>query len=118
MAMDWPKRLQPSSLNQHFVYKSQTFAEYIAETREMIKNARLDLTDSTQDFIVQANSPAEWIPHIGKVKNGILLIHGLCDSPHAMQSLFDHYKAKGFLVRSILLPCHGSVPGDLVEIKL
>lgn len=120
-----PKRLQPSDLNSFFDSEKASFSEYIAKMRTMITKARTDLTGPLAEKIIEANLPFEWIPQdpefinprTGKIRNGILLIHGLLDSPSLLHSLRDFFKKKGFLVRAILLPGHGTVPGDLITIK-
>jgi esterase/lipase len=47
---------------------------------------------------------------------GILLIHGLTDSPFNMRDLAAHFQEKCFLVYGLLLPGHGTVPGDLLSV--
>ena len=69
------------------------------------------------DTIIQANSPKQHIP-AQPAKNGILLIHGLLDSPFLLQGLYEHFKTQGYVVRSLLLPGHGTVPGDLLDVNL
>ena len=39
------------------------------------------------------------------------------DSPFMMRDIGEYFKEKSFLVRSILLPGHGTVPGDLTNIS-
>ncbi|MBW2742618.1 MAG: alpha/beta hydrolase [Deltaproteobacteria bacterium] len=53
----------------------------------------------------------------GKFKKGILLIHGLLDSPYIIKQVALYLQSKGFLVRSILLPGHGTVPADLTKVS-
>ncbi|MEM8950148.1 MAG: alpha/beta fold hydrolase [Pseudomonadota bacterium] len=49
-------------------------------------------------------------------EKGVLLIHGLSDMPFAMRDLADAFAARCFLVRSLLLPGHGTRPGDLLQV--
>lgn len=100
------------------------FSDYIRQCRELIKKNRVDLGGSNSESIVNANTPFERIPDpvkFPKNKNnkysfGILLVHGLSNSPYETRGLADYFQSKGFLVRSILLPGHGTVPGDLLSI--
>jgi len=117
MNFSLPHTCQESGTNNRFGGPYSSFQEYIADSQMMIRQARLDLGGENADWIVQANSPAEFIPE-EKPSKGILLIHGLFDSPFVLQSVFDYYRDKGFLVRSILLPGHGTVPGDLLSVRL
>lgn len=50
---------------------------------------------------------------------GVLLLHGLSDSPFLMADLGDFFAAldRCLLVRSLLLPGHATAPGDLVTVR-
>jgi len=54
----------------------------------------------------------------GDYDKGVLLIHGLNDTPYSMRDLADRFAKACFMVRAILLPGHGTVPGDLVKVGL
>lgn len=116
-------KYHPSGLNSTFPYSVDLpFAEYILRSREMVAKSRVDLNSFDQNFIIDANAPFEWIPtelksvinNQKKAKNGILLIHGLLDSPYSLHDLGRFFLAQNFVVRSILLPGHGTRPGDLI----
>lgn len=49
-------------------------------------------------------------------ERGMLLIHGLYDSPYTMHDLEAYFQQKCFHTRSILLPGHGTRPASLLEI--
>ncbi|MCX5828525.1 MAG: alpha/beta hydrolase [Deltaproteobacteria bacterium] len=119
-------RLQPSGLNSTFaVAENSTFATYLQKTREMMIKARVDIHDDNWEVVLKANMPFELRPDEGsfpkgkdgKYRKGILLIHGLSDSPYLLQPLARHLQKQGFFVRTILLPGHGTVPGDLLNIR-
>ena len=61
-------------------------------------------------FQLQANQSA---PYRGK----FLLIHGLNDSPYLWRDSATVLARKGFDVRAILLPGHGTSPADLLSIS-
>ncbi len=52
-----------------------------------------------------------------KKPHGILLIHGLMSSPVGMSSLNTYFEKKGYLVRSVLLPGHGTQPSNLLDVS-
>lgn len=83
----------------------------------MIQQARVDLDSPLRETILQANSPQQFIPAT-KPRYGVLLIHGLLDSPYVMHDLFQLFQTENALVRSLLLPGHGTVPGDLSCVQL
>jgi len=105
--------------------KNVPFEDYITHSKQLIQSARVDLSPTTREAIIQANTPFEYQPfsyqcknHQGRVKykRGILLIHGLTASPFMMQELANFFRSRCFLARSILLPGHGTRPGNLVNI--
>ncbi|MCL1049185.1 alpha/beta fold hydrolase [Shewanella abyssi] len=49
-------------------------------------------------------------------KYGILLLHGMSDSPYAMQYFAKHYKASAHVL-GLRLPGHGTLPSGLTDIK-
>lgn len=120
-----PARLLPSGLNSSFnLEPSLPFSEYIEHYRHIIEQTRDDLQGQNAQRIIEANTPFELVPNEklftkdanGHFSRGIILIHGLSDSPYHMRSLAEYFRDQGFLVRAILLPGHGTKPGDLTEI--
>lgn len=106
---------QPSGLNSTFTNDIPDFQTYIEKTREMILRGRIDINPQNQDAILSANQPEQYLSNNKRL--GILLIHGLFYSPYLMKSLFQHFQQKNILVRSLLLPGHGTVPGDLLDVN-
>ncbi len=47
------------------------------------------------------------------VRGGVLLVHGLSDSPYSMRSLARVFHDQGYYVLVIRMPGHGTVPGAL-----
>jgi esterase/lipase len=47
----------------------------------------------------------------------VLLTHGLTSSPYAMRHLAAFFQQNGFRVMVVLLPGHGTQPGDLLEVS-
>ena len=121
-----PPRLQESGLNSRFSFdRDAPFDDYVRETGRIIEKARVDINEFNRDRILDANMPFELRPDEsrfsrnsdGRWQRGILLIHGLSDSPYLVQPIGRHLQSRGFLVRSILLPGHGTVPGDLLRVS-
>lgn len=119
-------RLQESGLNSRFVIsRDMPFDEYVRQSRRMIEKARIDINEHNRDAILAANMPFELKPDEkkfprnanGRFQKGILLIHGLTDSPYFFKPLARYLQERGFLVRAILLPGHGTVPGDLLSVQ-
>jgi esterase/lipase len=120
-----PPRLQESGMNSRFSFGKDTpFDEYIRKSMQMIEKTRVDINEINRDAILNANAPFELKPDedayprnkSGRYEKGILLMHGLSDSPYHMQPVARHFQKRGFLVRGMLLPGHGTVPGDLLQV--
>jgi len=69
--------------------------------------------------VLDAVSPKQWPLSKDCIQpsKGILLIHGLSDSPYSIRDLGNSLSQNCVLVRSVLLPGHSTVPGDLVEVS-
>ncbi len=63
------------------------------------------------------NAPREWRPS-GTPKKGILLVHGLGDSPWSFNDIGPQLAKQGYLVRTLLLPGHGTQPKDMLDVTL
>ena len=113
------KYLVPSGLNDRFYGLDMTFENYIELMKNIIIESRIDLNNDNADQIVLANSPFTWQnPHTAvPTHSGVLLIHGLFDSPYYVKDLGEFFLTKNFLVNAVLLPGHGTVPGDLLTVK-
>lgn len=118
-------RHQETGENSHFRFGNLPFEKYVEITQRRILRNRVDITSENKDKILAANSPFEWKPDANKCSknrqnrytNGILMLHGLSDSPFHMQELAKHFLGKCYLVRAMLLPGHGTVPGDLLRTR-
>jgi esterase/lipase len=89
----------------------------------MLNQAHSRLGAANLKKIVDGNAPFELKPVLdgsaGQQKNyrrGVLLTHGLTDSPYFMRYLAEFFRENGFRVMAVLLPGHGTQPGDLLDI--
>jgi esterase/lipase len=117
-------RHQVSGLNTQFNGAQLTFAEYVARSRDMIAKTHTAANPAELDKIIEGNAPFELKPPAscpsGKSKpyrRGVLLTHGLTDSPYFMRYLASLFQENCFRVMVILLPGHGTQPGDLLEVR-
>lgn len=107
------QHIQPTGLNSRFEFSDLNFNAYISAIKNMMAlvNKKYELKLTKQQ--IELNCPFEFKPKKPNGK-GMLLIHGLFDTPFIMRDLGKHYAKQGFLVRSILLPGHGTIPADLL----
>jgi esterase/lipase len=101
-----------------------TFADYVSRNRDMIRKVRSATLTSDLDKAVDGNAPFELEPSgsdtAGKEKKyrrGILLTHGLSDSPYFMRYLAAFFRSNGYRVMAVLLPGHGTRPGDMLDVS-
>lgn len=87
--------------------KFRSFDDYLEKTITFLKAAGSN----------EANYPFEWRPDNPQPKPGVLIIHGLFESPYKMRDIANFYLEQGFIVRSILLPGHGTKPDDLLNVS-
>lgn len=93
-----------------------TFEQYVALTKQQLMDNRYFLT---QDIAAElsANMPAEFKPAgVSSPSKGVLLIHGLGDSPYSFVNISKSLQEKGMLVRTILLNGHGTRPADMLAV--
>ena len=111
-------RHKPS--NVHYTLPEKDFSAYIKKTKKLIEKAT---KGELEPKWVEARLPFEYKSDKAKCdvstpyKKGVLLIHGLTDSPFILRDIGNRFKEDCYWVRSILLPGHGTVPGDLLNIK-
>jgi|GEM_PF-389575 len=99
------------------------FATYVADTLVLLRQARQPIEPDPSLAATHAEQvgPHQWSldPACGgRAQAGVLLVHGLSDSPYLMRDLGNalaRLPGRCLLVRSILLPGHGSIPGDLIR---
>ena len=53
----------------------------------------------------------------GAVRGGVLLMHGLTDSPYSVKAEAELYARAGFYALSLRVPGHGTVPGALTKAR-
>jgi len=97
-----------------------SFRDYLATTQQQLSLSSMSRPGLADELLIKANSPFEWTPqHTAPqqyTKNGALLVHGLLDSPYSMRHIGQLLLEQGFLVRSVLLPGHGTTPHDLLSV--
>ncbi|MGF1776265.1 alpha/beta hydrolase [Vibrio nomapromontoriensis] len=94
-------------------YQQETFNQYAAQTRDWLDEYRV-FHGAGYEREMDAVSPYKLEP---KVPNGhgVLLVHGLGDSPYSFVDIAPYLAKQGYLVHVMLLPGHGSRPADLMN---
>jgi hypothetical protein len=100
------------------------FAAYVEQAKAQIAAANRAIGKELAPQVIDDRAPFELAPDPGRCRRSaagrheraVLLIHGLGDTPYAMRDLGARFAVACYLVRAILLPGHGTVPGDLLEV--
>lgn len=115
-------RHRPSGENSRFAGDGLPFDEYVRRTTDMLRRVHAGAADVEK--IVAGNAPFELRPdgddcrgRNRPYRRGVLLVHGLTDSPYFMRPLAEFFAQNGFRVMAILLPGHGTRPGDLLRVR-
>lgn len=95
------------------------FDAYQQRTWAQLQTRRAFQTDDPAAE-VRWNGPREWLPDPDptRPRRGVLLVHGLGDSPWSFHDLGATLAEQGFVARTVLLPGHGTTPEDLLEVSL
>ena len=104
-----------SDINEHKV-SPRSFEAYRHDVIQRMEKHRVFQTKDHKAEL-DWNAPSEWRPR-GHPQKGILLVHGLGDSPFTFHDIGKFLAAHGFLVRAVLLPGFGTRPEDLLHVKL
>ena len=109
-----PPLFEPSTVISVEAYA--TFPEYVKKTEQLIADNRYFLSNNQQQEL-RANLPFEIKPkHPSSPSKGVLLVHGLGDSPFSFIDIANSLAAQGYLVRTVLLAGHGTKPGDMLSV--
>jgi len=97
----------------------QTFTDYLVETDRFLQQNKKWLEASNSEFEKTAVMPFEIKPATDCKQTGVgvLLLHGLSDSPYSMRSMGKALAKQCLWVRSVLLPGHGTRAEDLIEVE-
>lgn len=106
-AMDWPAYL--AAEQKLFDQMRAALAGTARAGRYRYdRGSQLGAPEGTQDWNRSyASTPA------GDIRGGVLLLHGLSDSPYSLRHLVALYEAQGFVVVLPRMPGHGTVPSGL-----
>ncbi|WP_261844437.1 alpha/beta hydrolase [Aliamphritea ceti] len=106
-----PLHTASAALPEH---RQSDFQSYLSDTRTWLEQQRVFVSADKQAEL-NANMPYELPPADGQPpQKAVLLVHGLGDSPFFFRDIGAELSKQGFLVRTLLLPGHGSRPADLM----
>jgi esterase/lipase len=92
-------------------YDQTSFSDYVADTKQWLETNRVFMTQDKESELLDV-LPREYKPQHPNGQ-GVLLVHGLGDTPYSFINVAEHLAKKGYLVRTVLLSGHASKVGDL-----
>ncbi|HEC54490.1 MAG TPA: alpha/beta fold hydrolase [Gammaproteobacteria bacterium] len=93
-----------------------SFDEYRQQTLEHLqRDRRFQTPDHTLEL--EWNAPREWTAQMPN-GHGVLLVHGLGDSPGSFSDIGAQLATRGYRVRTLLLPGHGTQPADMLDVDI
>ncbi|OPB01067.1 alpha/beta hydrolase [Pseudomonas fluorescens] len=93
-----------------------SFTDYRLQTLAQIeRNRHFQNPDHTLELAW--NAPREWVPTQPNGR-GVLLVHGLGDSPGSFVDIATQLASDGYRVRTVLLPGHGTQPADMLDVDI
>ncbi|WP_420065254.1 alpha/beta hydrolase [Pectobacterium colocasium] len=93
-----------------------SFERYQQDTTRWVEQHRA-FQSTDKQLELRWNTPNETRP-AGQPHKAILLVHGLGDSPGSFIDVTPQLVEQGFLVRTVLLPGHGTRPSDLLHVTV
>lgn len=122
VAVSWGKTLderhRPLAFDESFDFAGGSFADYLAYAQRRLRAAHPEADDATIANLAPFRlEPREGCPPGTDTPypNGVLLTHDLLETPYGMRSIGAYLAERCMLVYGLLLPGHGTRPGDLLE---
>jgi pimeloyl-ACP methyl ester carboxylesterase len=114
-------RHDPFSFAENFDYATGSFADYIAWSERRVRAAQQEGTDTgfVGNLLPFRLEPAADCPASAtdRYRSGVVLTHDAMDSAYMLQVLGNYFQSRCFLVLGLLLPGHGSKPGELLSTR-
>ncbi len=143
-AKPWHRIILDEEFSSTDLKPGYTWADYIAQEDRLFSQLKTVITENPREdaYRYQFNSPLNSLNHIQnnqalnarnvntvknwnrsfilkpeKVRGGIVMLHGLSDSPYSVRSLALHFQQQGFYVIAARLPGHGTLPSGLLNVQ-
>ena len=111
---------RPSAETFDFDFKKETsFKKYIEENTAYVKKHRVYFDAGNMELELSRITPYELPVPPGcdaKPSRGALLIHGISDTAYSLKDIAEFLNSECVLTRAMLLPGHGTRPGDLLQV--
>lgn len=115
------ERHQPFAFSESFDYNSTSFQDYIDYSQRLVRAAQVvapstSIVENASPFILEPG-PSCALDDEGRYARGVVLSHGLVASPYSMRDIGEYFQSRCFFVMAILMPGHGTRPGDFLKVS-
>ncbi len=118
IAHELSERHRPYAASAPLPTQVHSIEDYLEACQRRVAAARTDLDEDRAAWVIEGNSPFFFTPEGNdRPRRGILMVHGLSDSPFMMRDLARFFQQQGFCVLAMQLPGHGTRPGDLLAAR-
>ena len=94
----------------------KVFFEATSFKQEKYNRYTRSSSSNPDHFTQNWNRSFELVPE--RIEGGVLLVHGLTDSPYSMKYLAEVFYEANFYVLALRMPGHGTVPAALTDVSL
>ncbi len=128
--MPWHRVAPASEARAATIGPDYTWADYLAAEQRVFDEKQAQLAAAAVDGSLRYQSGSRMAPRAGMrdwnrsfestpaaPRGGVLLLHGLTDSPYSVRTLAASYERAGFAVIAPRLPAHGTVPAALLDVR-
>ncbi|HSC66425.1 MAG TPA: alpha/beta fold hydrolase [Cellvibrio sp.] len=129
-ALPWHRIELKEEFTAEDVTDQYSWQDYLAQEERVFKELaeKLAAEDTTNGYRYAPNSqfnPLLQTPNWNRtfvltpkeIRAGIVMLHGLSDSPYSVRALALALEQQGFLVIGLRVPGHGTIPSALLEAK-
>lgn len=112
-----------TTLKQYLERESAVFAELLslvqdnvqAREHHFLNRYRADNKSYPDKSGLNLNRSSEL--HPAEVRGGVLLLHGMTDSPYSLRHIASMFLNEGFYVLNMRMPGHGTIPAELDRVQ-
>ncbi len=113
-------RHRPFNFAESFDFSSGSFADYMAWSERRLRAARGDDADpaviaNLLPFRLEPGAECTEYKSGERYRAGVVLTHDVLDSAYTQRKLGEYFQSRCLLVFGLLLPGHGSTPGELLR---
>ncbi len=108
----------PYQWSDYLQQEDKLFAELRAElnSADTRESYRYDLNSPFNPLTHSTNWNRSFVLKPEKIRAGIVMLHGLTDSPYSVRQLAHTFYQQGFMVIALRVPGHGTLPSSLLSV--